>query len=431
MTKRGVFALVLFAAVSIPLLFAQEVSKKKDISVFNLSYYSHAIPNSALGSIDEQIRSVFINLGRFNVIGMTYRLGENDVNEFIEKIKKFKEEKAVIPEKVQMGKEYFTAADFNKLIGSFIVVIPAVAGYITEKNDKTGELTVTIRTSFTFINVEEIRSFAQFFVETKGTDKNSAKAIQEAVDAIPDNLTFETRKVSEFQLRTGILEVKGGEVIIELGKDMGVTVGDEYLIMVSKVLASGKQISTEKGLITIKEVQQDTSKGAVVYSEGAPEPGEQLQELPRFGTDTTPYVHVGYDLFGGSGMPILVGARQTLSKGFYAFRPLAGIELPVNLITRYSLVANVVVGGELDLNLGRLTIAPIGAAGLGMRIPFSDLESFSFSHAGGSASVAVEYLFDKDMKFVVEGGYLMWLDIAGGSTTYQGVFAGGGLTIKY
>jgi len=425
--------MLLLAFVFVPLVFSQEVSKKKDISVFNLSYYKSDIPKSALGGIDEQIRSVFINLGRFNVIGMTYRLGENDVSEFIDKIKKYKEENTQIPEKVQMGQEFFTAADFNKLIGSFIVVIPAVSSYITERDKKSGDTTVTIRTSFTFINVEEIKSFAQFFVETSGTDELPAKAVQAAVDDIPDQLSFETRKISEFKLRTGILEVKGGDVLMELGKDMGVTVGDEYVILVSKVLASGKQISTEKGLITIKDVQDEVSTGAVVYSEGNPEPGEQLQELPRFGTDTTPYINVGYDVFGNSGLSTLIGARQTLSRGFYLFRPLAGIEVPLALdcITSSSFVANAYVGGEMDLNLGRLTLAPMGTVGLGLRIPFKDTESFSLSHAGGTVSAALTYLFNNDMKIALEGGYLMWFALESRSSTYQGAYVGGGLTIKY
>jgi hypothetical protein len=45
--------------------------------------------------------------------------------------------------------------------------------------------------------------------------------------------------------------------------------------------------------------------------------------------------------------------------------------------------------------------------------------------------VAISYLFDKDMKFVVEGGYLMWIDLAGLGQSYNGAYLGGGLTIKY
>ena len=159
-----VLTLSLFVITSIS---AQVVSERKEIAVFKLSYYRFDIPNAVLGGIDEEIRSVFINLGRFDVVGLTQRLEEGDLNEFIDKIKLYKEEQVEIPEEVQMGKEFFTKADFDGLFGSFIVVVPAVANYVVARLD-TGEYQVNIKTSFTFVNVEEGRTFAQAFVDTDG-----------------------------------------------------------------------------------------------------------------------------------------------------------------------------------------------------------------------------------------------------------------------
>ncbi|HOV39477.1 MAG TPA: hypothetical protein PLG79_12185, partial [Spirochaetales bacterium] len=112
---------------------AQQVSDKKEIAVFNLSYYDWNIPNNALGAIDEQIRAVFINMGRFNVIGLTQRLGVKDVNTFIEKMKDFKSRNVEIPEKVLMGQEAFTEADWNRLVGAFLVVIPSITYFNLER----------------------------------------------------------------------------------------------------------------------------------------------------------------------------------------------------------------------------------------------------------------------------------------------------------
>ncbi|MCX7039886.1 MAG: hypothetical protein NT005_12245, partial [Spirochaetes bacterium] len=422
-----------------PAAFSQEVSRKKELAVFNLSYYKWTIPASALGSIDEQVRAVFVNLGRFEVIGMSYRLGEDDVSQFIERIRSYKTENVEIPDQVQMGQEFLTQADMNRLVSSFIVVIPSVASFITDRN-KDGQYTTEIRTSFTFVNVETIESFAQFFVQTRGSDENPAKATQEAIDAIPNQLTFEIRKVPEFQLRTGILEVHGGEVVLEFGRDMGVKVGDEYLIMSSRVLKSGKQVSGEKGLLIVRRVEDEISTARIVYSNGAPQEGEQLQELPRLGVDATAFVHAALPLSPSPDylLPILAGIRVGLSRGFYAFRPNVSIEMPLHLLSDSSdiyggIPLNVSLGGEYNLYLGRLQLVPMAALGVGMVIPLGEVKKdFQLTHFGGSAQLTVTYLFNRDTKLVVEAGYLLWA--TGGSSglaSYEGVFGGVGISRKF
>jgi hypothetical protein len=409
----------------------QQISKKKDIAVFNLSYYRWRIPAAVLGSIDDQIRSVFVNLGRFNVIGLTYRLAAEDVNDFIEKIKQFKSENAVVPEKVQMGQEYFTQEDMNRLIGSFIVVIPSVTDY-AEDRTKEGGYTVSIRTSFTFINVETITTVAQFLVETTGADKKRDAAVKSAVDDIPDRLTFEIRKLPEFQLKTGILEVHGGEAILEFGRNMGITVGDEYQVMTARVLSSGRQVTGEKGLLMVREVDEEVSYATILYSNGTLETGDQLKEVPRFGTDSTPFARaivLGADsIFGFP--PFLVGVRQTLSRGFYSFRPFIEVELPLNLLfLSNGLPLNISLGVEYNLYLGRLQLAPWLAGGVGIDVPLSQDQSLQYTYLGGSLGIGASYLFSADMKVTIQAGYSLWRGSSGPS--YGGVFVGGGLTIKF
>jgi hypothetical protein len=435
------FVLVLAAVAALgPALFSQEVSRKKELAVFNLSYYKWTIPPSALGGIDEQVRAVFVNLGRFDVIGMTYRLGEDDVAAFIERIRAYKTENVEIPEQVQMGQEFLTQADMNRLVSSFIVVIPSVANFITDRS-KDGDYTTEIRTSFTFVNVEKIESFAQFFVNTRGSDANPAKATQKAIDAIPLQLTFEVRKIPEFQLRTGILEVHGGEVVVELGRDMGVKVGDEYLIMSSRVLKSGKQVSDEKGLLIIRQVKEEISTARILYTKGAPQEGEQLQELPRLGIDATPFVHAVALQVGPAPhaypLPVLAGLRIGLSRGFYSFRPQVSIEVPLHLLsntvytdTYGGIPLNISAGGEFNLYLGRLQLVPMVAGGIGMAIPLDKAKGDPrLTHFGGLAQLAVTYLFNRDTKFVIEAGYLGWASSL--LPSYEGVFGGIGISRKF
>ena len=437
---RKVFgAVLLLAAVAavVPPAFAQEVSKKKEVAVFNLSYYKWTIPPSALGSIDEQVRGVFVNLGRFDQVGMTYRLGEEDVNAFIESISTFKAENAEIPEQVQMGREFFTQADMNRLVSSFIVVIPAVADFITDRG-KDGKYTTEIRTSFTFVNVETAKSFAQFFVSTRGSDDNPARATREAIDAIPMQLTFQIRKVPEFQLRTGILEVRGGEVLIEFGRDMGVKPGDEYLIMGTRVLKSGKQVSDEKGLLIVRQVKDEVSTATVVYSNGRPQEGEQLQELPRLGIDVTPLARavVLQVIPSPFAMPVLAGIRTSLARGFFGFRPQVTLELPLHVLFDSGIAAayggfplNISVGGEYNLYLGRLQVVPTASIGVGVAIPLDKDKTPQLTHFGGSAGIALTYLFSRDAKLVLEAGYLGW--VSSWLASYDGVYGGAGVSVKF
>ena len=446
--RRILFLVVILLTMSLFIvtsISAQVVSERKEIAVFKLSYYRFDIPEAVLGGIDEEIRSVFINLGRFDVVGLTQRLEEGDLNEFIDKIKMYKEEQVEIPEEVQMGKEFFTKADFDSLVGSFLVVVPAVANYVVAHLD-TDEYQVNIKTSFSFINVEEGRTFAHAFVDTEGKDTNVDLAIKDALDAIPMQLTFEIRKIPEFQLKTGILEVRGSEIIIELGRDLGLKRGDEYVIVSGEILQSGKTLTVENGLVVIKEVSDEVSVAKIIYARPRPQIGDQLQEVPRFGMDTTPYVHYATGLMYQKDDTLLIGARQAVSRGFFGFRPLVGIEVPLIANIAAALPVNIYVGGEYDIYFGRFQIVPMAGLGVGMAylwyLKYDDVpedDRFFLTHVGGLAGVTANYLFHKNFRFSVELGYMNWfslipLKVFTDNLTfpdYDGLFVGAGVTIKY
>jgi hypothetical protein len=443
MAKSRVLLAVAFSLLIAGLLQAQEVSEKKDIAVFRLSYYQWDIPDSVLGGIDEEIRGVFINIGRFTVIGMTQRLEPGDVNGFIDRIKQYKEQRVEIPEEVQMGREFFTQADFERLVGSFIVVVPSVANYLLVREDD-GDFNCKIKTSFTFLNVEEGTAFAQAFVETEGTEDNPESAIREALDGIAAQLTFEIRKIPAFQLKTGVLEVRGSELILELGQDMGIKVGDEFLLIGTRILESGKSYTSDYGLIVIKEVSDEVSVGKIIYSRPRPEVGDQLKELPRFGMDAVPYVQYAVGLLLDTPGTALVGSRFVASRGFYSFRPFAALEVPLRANFLAALPVNLYVGGEYNLYLGRLQLVPSAAVGIGgaylWYLKYAGVEEdkrFLFTHLGGKAGVGLNYLFTKNLRFSVEVGYMAMFSLVPdraadviGFPSYDGVYLGIGLNIK-
>ncbi|NOY10236.1 MAG: hypothetical protein GXP33_15490 [Spirochaetes bacterium] len=427
MPFKKVMSVFLLLTVSLTIVFSQTVYKKKDIAVFKLSYYQWSIPNRVLGNIDEEIRKVFVDLNRFNVIGMTYRLGKNDVNAFIASIKKYKEQNVQIPEKVQMGKEYFTQADMNRLISSFIVVIPSVAYFNVERTGSGARRSykAALKTSFTFIDVEKIRTISQVFVETTGYDDNPNSAIKNAVDNIPKKLVFEIRKIPEFQLRSGVLEVRGDEVIIEFGRNMGVKIGDEYSVIATRILKSGQSFSEDKALLIIKDVNDEVSVAKVIYSKGRIRVGDAVKEVPRFGLDTTLYIHIAVS----DGIYTQIGIRQSITRGFYRFRPVIGLEIPITGYYYSGIPVNTYLGGEMSFYLWRFQFVTMAGAGIGGSVPVND-SGFQLSHVGGLADITISYLFDRNMKVVIDTGYLQWIGI-GFAYSYGGIFVGGGLTIKY
>jgi len=443
MKLRASMPLVLLGLGLASAVFAQQVSRKKDIAVFRLSYYQWDIPDSVLGAVDEEIQGVFINLGRFNVLGLTQRLEPGDLPAFIDAIRSYREQRVEMPQEVQMGREFFTQADFERLVGSFIVVVPSVASYVLEVEDD-GDFHVAVKTSFSFINVEEGRAFAQAFVQTEGTERSPDGAARSALDGIAMLLTYEIRKIPEFQLRTGVLEVHGSEVILELGRDMGVKVGDEYLLVSSRVLESGKVLTSETGLLVIKEVSDEVSIGRVLYAHPRPQQGDQLREVPLLGLETTPYVHVASGLLTDRGLTALAGFRGSWARGFYNLRPIFGLEIPFIANIAAALPINFYGGIEYMMYLGRLSIAPMIAGGLGFAYLWylgesvSEDQKFWLTHGGGQADLTVSYLFNKKTKLTVDIGYLLWFSFIPTKVfandlffpSYDGLFVGAGLTIK-
>ncbi len=441
--RRVTFVLALCLIPAL-LLSAQEVSQKKDLALFQLGHSAWNLSQEVLAGVDEQIKSVFINMRRFNVIGMEHRLEAGDVSAFVEQIKALKEENVEIPEEVQMGQEFFTAADLNRLVGSFIVVIPSVTNFIT-KQEKDGTYKISLQTTFSFVNVEQGKSFAHAAVETSGSDDNLQTAIKDAMDAIPLQLTYQVRSIPEFQLKTGIVEVNGRKVVLVLGQDMGLKRGDEYAIVSSRIVSSGKNLSTEKGLVYIEEVGDEASIGRLIYAEGGAHPGEELREIPRLGFESTPYLHLVSNA-SEEGMVALAGVRTSPIRGFGNFRPIVTLEVPFIFSITGGLPFNVAVGGEYAMYLGRLQVTPSVSGGLGMfylwyleDTSLSD-KKFFLSHFGGTGNLSLAYMVNRNVRLSLDGGFLYWFSmdptqvVADGGLLYKpygGLFFGAGASIRF
>ncbi len=426
---KRILLVLIFLFLGISGIFAQEVSEKKEIAIFKLSYTDWNMPNEALGMVDQSIQNVFINLGRFNVIGMSYRLKAKDISAFTKKIKEVKSSNIQIPEKVRLGEETFTEADFNKLAGSFIIVVPVVTYFDLKTND-TGTYAAEMETSFTFIKVDEGRAIASFSIKTTGTDKTDKGAVRNAVEDIPLQLSFQIRKIPVFQLKTGIIDIMGQDVILELGNNMGVKLGDEFRIMNTVVLPSGHTVERSTGLLVVKTVDEDVSTAQIFHASKKPVVGDQLKEVPRLGFESALYVN-----YINAYKPVFaVGIRQILARGFFSIRPFAGAEVPLGVKDFIIFFpVNAYLGGEINWYIRRLHITPSADIAVGMLIPIDKeyQDHVLYSSLGGHARLTVSFMVSDSLKIFAEGGYAVMQSMNVLFDSYNGIFAGGGITLKY
>ncbi len=467
--RVAVLLLVFF--VSVP-IFAQEISERREVAIFGLNYFGAPVGRppettsitvetddvkvqvdvrgsgdeqtdqlfqQTLGAVDQEIREVFVNLGRFDIIGLPQKLSQDDVSDFIDAIREFKEADAEMPEAVLLGREAFTEADFNRLVGGFVVVIPSVTYYNAFRND-SGDYEAELATSFTILNVDTLQTIAQFTVETDGYDANQATAVRDAVDEIANELRFEITSIDEFRLRTIIAEVDGSEIVMQFGQDMGVSVGDEYNIVRQRTTSAGFETQEATALVIVKDVQDVFSTGYLVYADPEAFPGDQLVEIPRFGFEFMPYANFLIDVGTESISAPIIGFRGIASRGFFDFRPVANIEVNLGPLIAGAglplLLSNVMVGGELNLYLGRLKIVPSAAVGVGLLVPIENPENFAVSHLGGTIKAQVQFLVEDNLLVFGEAGWSQWFSLVSGyisssyTDTYGGPTVGAGVIIK-
>ena len=430
MGKRRLLAILMTALLSGGFLSAQqaEISKKQDVAVFALGYYGYNIPLEVLANVDAEIQGVFVNLGRFNVLGQTERFSSKDVQDFINLIQTAKQNNTPLPDEVKFGDVQLTEGLLKKLYGAFVVVIPTIVDFKVEK--VKNEYQARIKTSVAFLNVAEGTTIGMANIETTGMSRETqTKAVAEAINAIPIQLTYEVRKIPAFTLRTQVLQADAFEAKMQFGTDMGVMVGDEYVV-VKRSTIGGFVDEREDGLLVIKDVGPQVSTAAVRYAGPTLKEGAQLREVPRLGIDAEPYLYYltyfgdvyGWDLGTQDLTPtkgaLAVGAKFALSRGFYDVRPIVGIQMNFDPALWLPVIAY--AGIEYNMYLRRFaltgTAALAGASNAIVRIleeNFSESDDPWFTHYGIKLNVGASYLISRDMRIFANAGLDYLLGIAG------------------
>ena len=456
--------LILWVVAGGAALAAQQISEKQDLSLFKLNYYGAPVyqpqnvkitahyGNSSvtvelkgsgkidvdglfqqtIGAVDGAIQKVFVDLGRFNIISMPQRLTSDDVGSFIQAIKDFKEKTLVIPDAVSFGTQAFTEADFNRLTGSFIIVIPSVTFYdvvyVDKKKDQHYQANVSV--AFSFVDAKNNKQLAQVNLDLAGSDPDSAaSALKSAVDSMGSQLTFEIRKIQAFQIASGITQILRGDVVLEFGKNMGLQIGDEYNITRPEQIG-GYAEETPTGLLIIKEVREKVSIAQVIYADPAPQIGDQLREAPRIGVDLSLYGSGMFNFpFDFSG--VALGVRATPSRGFFALRPI--VDIGVVLGSGVSIGPNGefplsgMIGAEYNLYLGRFKIAPNVLVGGILLIPGNQNQNTRFGGLRVQADLKLSVLVTDTMEIFAEGGYCL---LFAGAGTFNGIVISAGVTFK-
>ncbi|MBN2738478.1 MAG: hypothetical protein JXR70_15970 [Spirochaetales bacterium] len=460
MSKR-LFVLAVFVFfISICSVYSQLVSEKQDVTIFELSYYNWEIPEKALASIDSEIQSVFINMGRFNVIGMMKRFSTGgDLEAFIAEIRALKLENVEIPDEVNYGHMSFTKADLDRLVGSFVVILPEVTHLETaadyNDDDEIIGYKAELKISLTILNAEDMSMVAKPNVETSGYGETAAIATQDAINAIASYLSFEIKSVSIFTLKTGALQVYGGGMTLEKGRNMGILKGFEFKIIREEVLSNGLKRERDSGLVVVNQVSEETSEATIITGEVVE--GDQLVEVPRVGAVGQLYVHgmaTGTDFLdtspGIGDYAFVMGLKSTLAMNVYDLRPFLGIEIPLvpifsdaapfsdllNTLTIFygGFVANVYIGGEYNMIIPKsgLAIAPSLAIGIGIFYPYKQdsAEEFMFTTFGGKAMLNISYHLNYDVMLNAEFGYAHWQALSNWINTYGGSFFGIAISFK-
>ena len=370
-------------------------------------------------NIDSQIRQAFVEIGRFDIIGETFSISEPDIDSFVKIFREYRENGVALPEEVQLGRQSFTAGDFQRLIDGYYLVVPAVSYYMAELTEDT-EYNVEIEVAFAFIDMELGQTFERFTISLSGSGENLSRAISSAITTLPSRLSFRIRQIEEFQILTGITDIIGRQVLIEFGKNMGIEKGDEYAIVTVEQVGSYSS-EEESGLIYITDVRENFSFGVPVYSKNTPVIGDQLREVPRFGTEVEVYGGVqNMDMENLLDLMPVFGFLVTGSRGFYPIRPLMKIELPFtfargeyNTVDGSYVSTTLAVGGEYMLMWGRFRLAPYVLLG-GIGGTYTDAlaadegeenDSTRISHLGVSAGARVGYHLTRDILLTLDPAF--------------------------
>lgn len=297
MRKTLFIAGILFSLFFAGTLHAVEVSEEKDIAIFGLTAGNLSVPSEVLTYAESSIANEFIQLKRFNVLGYeNYRLEAGDVEEFIERVRELQAEKAkeegTYDEK--FGTVVIKGEDFDRIVGSVLIVIPSVAEY-RETRVQVPIITedtiyyilnydVNIAIDLTFVNVRTGTREESLRISGSAQQQDMRKAASQAVNNAVSNLGHRLKQIETFKIKSGVVRMQGDRVFFELGSDIGVKPGHEYEVLTKQEIGrTGRITQIPTGLVRVRTAYPDLSEAQIVYQKERITEGDQLVEVAKLG----------------------------------------------------------------------------------------------------------------------------------------------------
>ncbi|PIE97811.1 MAG: hypothetical protein CR988_06015 [Treponema sp.] len=342
MFERRFFLLIfslLFFSFS---LHAQKVSGTKSIAVFRLSYYDWDMPEALYNAVDNVIVKSFLDMKRFEIIAMSHRISSADLEGFIQKIQEDRKKAVELPEEVLAGKQAFTKADWERLVNSYIIVVPTVTDYafkrFSQKVDTDNDgVADTVKYSYSLLlkvnvylrNMQNNKSIANFTLQHSGFGDSPEMAFLIASSTMMLDLQYKLRSVSDFKITTGVSKVSGQFIEFELGSNMGISVGDEFTV-IGYERKDGIAYEKQVALVMVIAVSDEKSTAQILFSKSDVLFADQLKEVARLPMEFNPYFNVGFPTMPPEERYIIngsIGLKIIHTRGFYKFRPLYGIDI--------------------------------------------------------------------------------------------------------
>lgn len=295
MRKVILFIIALFIAG--PLFAEAEVSKVQEVGVLPV-YSSYEVPGGAYQYFDDRLISILSSMKRFQVIGYHYRLDNNSAERFIAKIQDLKKQSALQNPKYMdedLGIAVIPASDLQKMVNSFFIFVPSISGFSSKQyqveveEKKNGKIVIKLVTEYSAtvnISIKIITAEGNLLktydssIESKSR-KDVNDAYQQSVSSAVSGLSFFLRNVDEFKIKTKVLKVDGGDVYIELGKDIGIYPGYEFALQVEEKVLDRFTEKKTTGIVRVKSIGTQYSIATPIF--GSPQIGDQLLETPMAG----------------------------------------------------------------------------------------------------------------------------------------------------
>jgi len=437
------FAGVIIISFCHYVLYADTMYAAKNIVIFSTYISDISSPtagmNTSLKLLEKQVYKVFQGLSGFDVRLMDYSLAYQDLMLFLNQVKAYAADSQEISSPVEIGEQVFSGQDFSQIVNSHLVVIPILTSYNIEEvknKEMPSKYKAFISITYTIVDVIKGTVISNIVLESIGYDEDSDRALDDAIEDIPIQLTYEVRNLDIFSLVDRIVEIIDPDVVIKLGKEKGVTVGDEYAILSSDAESiAGQTENKESGLIIIHDIEEKVSVGKVIYADKPLIIGTPVKEISRLGLTIVPYMHIEINfekslIYGFSGLKFI------LTKGFFAIQPVLCFEVGLYPFEQLENELPIRAYGGLDLNiyLGRFQLTVMAAVGTEILTALSAdsrVDGFDFSSVGLAAIATISYLVTRDLRLMLDLGYQAWFALNDNYMSYEGWICGAGVGVKF